>query len=226
MNPLTRNSGLALSFLLICFLSLKATDGMHLQRNSAIPNDTTDTPVAKQAKPWNFGAMGGILFSTIEGDLTEQHSYIVDFNAGIYGEVEIFQPLGLMVELYYAGLGTGFVSISDSKLHFNYLVLPVLLTYHLKPSVTLALGPYFGFLLKAVDEGDDFKETITDQVNALDVGVKIGLYYKISKVVDLGVGFNRGFINTQRGDRVSNFKQYNQCLMLTALFDITEFLRK
>lgn len=226
LNTVIRNSPLTLFFWLICFLSLRATDGTHWERNSAIPNDTTDTTAAKQAKPWNFGAMGGVLFSTIEGDLTEQHSYIVNFNAGIYGEVEIFQPLGLMVELYYAGLGTGFVSVSDSKLHFNYLVLPVLLTYHLIPSVTLALGPYFGFLLKAVDEGDDFKETITDQVNALDVGVKISLYYKISEVVDLGVGFNRGFINTQRGDRVSNFKQYNQSLMLTALFDITKLLQK
>ncbi len=185
---------------------------------------TEQTPRQTPARTWEFGVMGGFLFSTIEGDLTEQHSYVGDFCAGVYGTVQMFPPLGLMIELYYAGLGTGFVSIGDSKLHLNYLVLPVLLTYEFRPKFTTGLGPYFGFLLNARDQGDDFEENITDLISGLDVGVKIGVYFQVSEVLNLGVSFNRGFINTQSGERVSTFKQYNQSVMFTTSVNLTKIL--
>jgi hypothetical protein len=194
--------------------------------NEQLAADTSDVQTPPPPKPWDFGVTGGLLFSTIEGDLTETHSYVVGFSAGMYGITEIFYPLGLMVELYYAGLGTGFASIGDSKLHFNYLVLPVMFTYQFRPKFTLAVGPYFGFLLSAKDEGDDFKEDISELVNGLDVGVKIGIFYHLSEVVDFGVSFTRGFINTQSGDRVSEFKQYNQSVMFTTSINLTKILKQ
>lgn len=187
-------------------------------------SNAEQTPGLNQTGPWQYGVLGGFLFSTIEGDLTEQHSYIGDFSAGVYGTVQMFPPLGLMIELYYAGLGTGFASIGDSKLHLNYLVLPVLLTYEFRPKFTTGLGPYFGFLLNARDQGDDFEENITDLISRLDVGVKIGVYFQVSEVLNLGVSFNRGFINTQSGDRVSTFKQYNQSIMFTTSVNLTKIL--
>jgi len=187
-------------------------------------SNAEQTPGLNQTGPWQYGVLGGFLFSTIEGDLTEQHSYIGDFSAGVYGTVQMFPPLGLMIELYYAGLGTGFASIGDSKLHLNYLVLPVLLTYEFRPKFTTGLGPYFGFLLNARDQGDDFEENITDLISGLDVGVKIGVYFQVSEVLNLGVSFNRGFINTQSGDRVSTFKQYNQSIMFTTSVNLTKIL--
>lgn len=189
-----------------------------------LPANQEQTPELTHARPWEFGLMGGFLFSTIEGDLTDQHSYIGDFSAGAYGSVQIFPPLGLMIELYYAGLGTGFASIGDSKLHFNYLVLPVLFTYEFRPKFTTGLGPYFGILLNARDQGDDFEENITDLITGLDVGVKIGVFYQVSEVINLGVSFNRGFINTQSGERVSTFKQYNQSIMFTTSINLTRIL--
>lgn len=187
-------------------------------------SNAEQTPGLNQTGPWQYGVLGGFLFSTIEGDLTEQHSYVGDFCAGVYGTVQMFPPLGLMIELYYAGLGTGFASIGDSKLHLNYLVLPVLLTYEFRPKFTTGLGPYFGFLLNARDQGDDFEENITDLISRLDVGVKIGVYFQVSEVLNLGVSFNRGFINTQSGDRVSTFKQYNQSIMFTTSVNLTKIL--
>jgi len=187
-------------------------------------SNAEQTPGLNQTGPWQYGVLGGFLFSTIEGDLTEQHSYIGDFSAGVYGTVQMFPPLGLMIELYYAGLGTGFASIGDSKLHLNYLVLPVLLTYEFRPKFTTGLGPYFGFLLNARDQGDDFEENITDLISGLDVGVKIGVYFQVSEVLNLGVSFNRGFINTQSGERVSTFKQYNQSVMFNTSVNLTKIL--
>lgn len=187
---------------------------------------TEQTPRQTPERTWELGVMGGFLFSTIEGDLTEQHSYVGNFCAGVYGTVQMFPPLGVMIELYYAGLGTGFVSIGDSKLHLNYLVLPVLLTYEFRPKFTTGLGPYFGFLLNARDQGDDFEENITDLISRLDVGVKIGVYFQVSEVLNLGVSFNRGFINTQSGDRVSTFKQYNQSVMFTTSINLTKIFKR
>jgi hypothetical protein len=191
-----------------------------------VSNDSTDNDSEEWKRPWELGVMGGLLFSTVEGDLTETHTYIPDFHAGVFGNVELFYPLGLRVEMYYVGLGTGFVSLGDSKLHFNYLTVPAMFTYQFRPLFQLEVGPYIGVLLNAKDQGDDFKEDITDLVNWLDVGVKIGIRYELSQVVDIGVYFNRGFINTQRGDRVSQFKQYNQCIMFTTCVSITEMLNK
>jgi hypothetical protein len=165
--------------------------------------------------------MGGLLFSTVEGDNTEDHTYIPDFNLGLFTATEIFPPLGFRLELYYAGLGAGFAGVADSKLHFNYLVLPGLLTYEFRPGFTLALGPYFGFLLNARDRGDDYETNITDQISRLDIGAKIGVYYQISPVLNLSLSYQRGFMNTQSGERVSALKQYNQCVMFTTSINIT-----
>jgi len=187
--------------------------------------DEDSTGVNGEKPKWEFGVFGGLLFSKIGGDLTESHSYKPGFGAGFSGSVEIFHPLGLMVELYYAGLGTGFASIGDNKLNFNYLVLPIMFTHEFRPQLSFAVGPYFGYLAKAFEKGDDFEDDVTNLINRLDVGVKLGLYYQASRSVDLGISFKRGFINTQRGERVSSFKQYNLCLMFTTSVNLSRVLK-
>lgn len=194
--------------------------------DTSIPPDTSDLSDIREPGKWEYGIVGGLQFSTIEGDLTDDHSYIPGFHAGVYGTVEIFSPLGLMIELYFAGLGTGFASFSDSELHLNYLVLPVMFTYDFRPGFSMEIGPYFGFLLSARDKGDDFEEDISDLIAGLDVGVKLGIYYQLSKVVNLGVSFNRGFINTQSGGRNSSFKQFNQSILLTTAVNLSRILNK
>ena len=174
---------------------------------------------------WQWGFMGGLHFSTIEGDLSDQ-TYIPDFHAGVYGETDIFPPLGFRVELYYASLGTGFASVADSRLKLNYLVLPGMFTYEFRPGMSFLLGPYIGYLIKANDKGDDYKEDITESLARVDVGIKIGVYFQVSPVVNLGVAFHRGFINTQSGGRVSTLKQYNQAVMFTTSFKITELINR
>jgi hypothetical protein len=169
--------------------------------------------------------MGGLHFSTIEGDLSDQ-TYIPDFHAGVYTETDIFPPLGFRVELYYAGLGTGFASVADSRLKLNYLVLPGMFTYEFRPGITFLLGPYIGYLMKANDKGDDYKEDITESLARIDVGIKIGVYFQVSPVVNLGVAFHRGFINTQSGGRVSTLKQYNQAIIFTTSFNMTELIKR
>lgn len=188
-------------------------------------NDSTDLPV-KSKNPWEIGLLGGALFSTIEGDNTEDHSYLVNFAGGLYGNTAIFEPLGIIIELYYASMGTGFASVADSKRHLNYLVLPAMFSYEFNPGMSLGLGPYFGFLISARDEGDDFKEDITDLISPLDVGVKIGVYFQVSPIVELAVSFNRGFINTQRGGVKSGFKHYNQSVMFTTSVNLSKLLVK
>jgi len=194
--------------------------------NTIMPADTSDLAVSSESGKWEFGIAGGFQFSTIEGDITDDYSYIPGFHAGVYGAMEIFFPLGLMVELYYAGLGTGFASFSDSELHLNYLVLPVMFTYDFRPGFKMGIGPYFGLLLSARDKGDDFEESITDLIAGLDVGVKLGLYYQLSNVINLGVSFNRGFINTQSGGRNSSFKQYNQSILFTTGVNLSRLLNR
>lgn len=189
-----------------------------------LPADSTELPL-ESAKYWEFGVIGGFLFSTIEGDLTEDHSYLANFSAGLYGTTSLFPPLGLVVELYYARMGTGFASIADSKRHLNYLVLPVMFSYEFNPGMSLGIGPYFGYLLSAQDQGDDFTEDITDLIARLDVGVKIGVYFQVSRAMELAVSFNRGFINTQRGGRTGTFKHYNQSIMFTTSLNLTELLK-
>lgn len=206
--------------------TLLAAEGREVYQNTATQvADSTITPI-NSTTDWKLGVMGGFLFSTIEGDQTEDHSYLANFSGGFYGSTMIFPPLGLTLELYYARMGTGFVSIADTKRHMNYLVLPILLDYEFRPGISLGVGPYFGFLLNAKDVGDDFTDDITDLLARLDVGVKIGVYFKISTKVGLGVTFNRGFINTQRGGRVGTFKHYNQAIMFTGSYRLAEIIKQ
>lgn len=217
--------------LLIFALLWNCCPGYAFQTGDTAPGDlrysgdTTDIPSTDQPN-WEWGFTGGFLFSTVEGDGTDDHTYIPNFNFGVFTATEIFFPLGFRVELYYAGLGVGYASVADSKLRFNYLVLPGLFTYEFRPDFSLVLGPYFGYLLSAQDRGDDYKSDITDQIARLDIGVKIGVYYQVSPVLDLAVSFQRGFINTQSGERVSALKHYNQCVMFTTSMNISRMLNR
>ena len=120
----------------------------------------------------------------------------------------------------------GLCGLGDSKLHFNYLVLPALLTYEFRPGMTFGLGPYFGYLINARDAGDDYEEDITELLSRLDIGVKTGVYFQVSPVLNLSVSFQRGFINTQSGERVSTLKQYNQSVMFTTSINLTRMLNR
>ena len=62
-------------------------------------------------------------------------------------------------------------------------------------------------------------------MNTLDVGLKIGFHYRLSEVVGMGLYFTRGFINTQSGERVSQFKQYNQSVMFSTSINLTRILK-
>ena len=53
-------------------------------------NDTVGIEASKRV--WQFGLMGGLIFSTVEGDNTESHSYIAGLGAGGYATMEIFLP--------------------------------------------------------------------------------------------------------------------------------------
>lgn len=178
-----------------------------------------------QKTVWEWGFIGGLHFSTIEGDLLDQ-TYIPYFHAGAFAQTDIFPPLGFRVELYYAGLGTGFAGVADSRLQLNYLVLPAMFSYEFRRGITFIVGPYLAYLIQASDKGDDYQEEITESLARLDVGIKLGVNFQVSTVVNFGVTFHRGFINTQSGGRVSTLKQYNQAVMFSTSISITELIKR
>lgn len=143
-------------------------------------------PFCMQAQ-FNFGLKGGLNQSKLSGEFDGTDSlkpiylygYRTGFHAGIFGEWDITEKIGVRTELIYNliggqnstsnGLGKGHQSIFDLK----YLNIPLLFEYRPIPKLGINVGPTIGFLL---NEGDfDLHELD----NTFDIALNGGISFKI-----------------------------------------------
>ena len=123
----------------------------------------------------------------------------------------------LMPELYYTGKGTDFKDF-DNKLKLGYIMLPIVLLYHINTQFMVGLGPYFGFLLSAKDKNDDGSEDVKDNVSGFDFGMKISALYRATSFLTVSLAFSKGFSNIQSS---GSSDQFNQAFMLAVYYNLT-----
>lgn len=129
----------------------------------------------------------------------------------------------IMPELFYIGLGSKWASgSSDGSTRLGYIMLPIMLMYAITSNFMVGLGPYFAFLLSAKDKGDNFEQDIDDFVKGFDFGVKLGVYYKVSQYLTLGLSYFHGLsnINDFDDDDFGSYDDFNRAFAITACLSL------
>ncbi|MGK2863777.1 MAG: porin family protein [Chitinophagaceae bacterium] len=156
----------------------------------------------------SFGVKSGINIATTK-DLIAYPKNRVGWYAGAFSKIPIHKKLFLQPEFLYSTKGhKSYNQIGDSKLitRFNYLNVPILLGYKIDHKTSLFFGPELGYLTSAHLLVSDI-ENLNVSKNyppKFDVGLAVGLNYKIIKNIGAEVRYNYGFNTLYSIDAVGN----------------------
>ncbi len=168
-----------------------------------------------------FGLEGGANFSSISN--MGSNKRIGTFNLGFYFDIKIKDQWSLDTGLLLKS-SMGLKDLSEDDLDFlqvdtfnvdgeykqrlEYFLLPALIKYKFKNNFYLEAGPQFGLMRKAwvefnsnVDNMESkIKQTNTDMIKRMDVGVVGGAGYRLLKGIGwtIGVKYYYGFIDVYK----------------------------
>lgn len=179
-------------------------------------------PLGTKAQEAEFGVKGGLNLSLLTLDDANDNNLLPGFHAGLALELPITTSFSLQPEVMYSLQGvkttydTDFLGIdvangeTDFKLH--YINVPLFFKYNLAEDFNIHVGPYIGFLTKAVVETDteildfvdvdDAEQIDRDRFNKVDAGATFGLGFELAPIV-LGFDYNIGFIQVAEEDDIA-----------------------
>lgn len=167
-----------------------------------------------------FGVKGGLNLSHMNKASFKIHPGI---HAGVFAEYTLNNFLGIQGELLYSMMGAkeNYSAIyleesydAEETYKNNYIVLPVLAKLYVTKSLSLDLGPQFGYMVSAkvkrnIDGTSEFMESGTfdyyDGVdNKFDTSFAIGLSYKLGNRFDISGRCNLGLTKLDNGYNSKN----------------------
>ncbi|MDX1315015.1 MAG: porin family protein [Eudoraea sp.] len=158
-----------------------------------------------------FGVRGGVNFTNISGDDTEEFSSRTGIQLGFLAEFGLTDMLALRPELNFSMQGAelsepGF----EGKIKLNYLNIPVMLKVDVADGFFFEAGPQLGFLMSAKEEfdeeGESGEEDIKNEVKDIDFGGNLGLGYELDSGLFFNARYNIGFsdINEEEPEKNQN----------------------
>ncbi len=155
----------------------------------------------------SFGIKSGINIATVK-DINSDPVNRIGWHAGALANIPIHKKISVQPELLFSSKGYRYIGdlneTNKSSIRLNYLTAPILLSYKIDYKTSLFLGPEIGYLLSAYllfPNKEKFNVSNNYPVK-LDLGLDIGLSYKIIKKVGLEILYNYGFKNMYITDAV------------------------
>tara|TARA_R110002020_G_scaffold42212_8_gene123969 strand:- start:1467 stop:2066 length:600 start_codon:yes stop_codon:yes gene_type:complete len=152
---------------------------------------------AMQAQEFiQFGAKGGVNFSTITGDDFDSPDSRTSFNVGLLAEIPVSDRFSVQPEVLYSGQGfdaarfdqdNAFDNDENIEYQLDYIQVPVLAKIYLVEGLSAQVGPSFNFKVnEEIDSqpNDDAGDIDLDSAKDFEFGGAAGLEYK----------FNNGFL--------------------------------
>lgn len=155
------------------------------------------------AQERSFGIKGGAAAYQITsefGDASSTSDRKIGFEAGIFGDFPISRIFSIQPEAVFVQKG-GEESddvFGTSSLTLNYVDVPLLLKINapldgaVKPYIFG--GPYAGYLIEATADGDGGSEDISEFLEDINYGLKVGLGVKFGSVV-IDARYDMGMAN-------------------------------
>ncbi len=142
----------------------------------------------------DFSFKGGMNVSTLGGKESGSSAKL-GYHIGFSGEKRYYQELGVKAELMVSLQGARSSQVSELKLNYTYLVLPVIAAIYINEGTSLDLGLQGGYLLRAIQKDGGVKINIRDNVNNWDLSGIFGLSYGKS-YGRIGIRYVLGISNT------------------------------
>ncbi|MEJ2113202.1 MAG: porin family protein [Flavobacteriaceae bacterium] len=143
-----------------------------------------------------YGLKGGLNFSMITGDDTDDFDGKFGFHVGGLVEFPISEQFSIQPEIMYSAQGDKMsVDGMDVKLKMDYLTVPVMAKYYVSEGFSLEAGPQLGFLLSAKVEGGGVSVDIKDIIKSIDFGLGFGLGYKLDNGLNFAGRYYVGLSN-------------------------------
>jgi hypothetical protein len=171
-----------------------------------------------QAQDLKFGIKGGVNIATVRRNPDNMSN--TGFVAGVVAEYKISDVFSIQPELLYSEQGgkfrtpgnvadTSFTTANTEK--YNYLTLPILIKYYVKPGLSIEFGPQVGYLLSSkikshlAGTNDSDTKTDTNDIRPVDFGVAGGVAYDFNFGLFFQARYYTGIININEvGENAKN----------------------
>ncbi|SRX55810.1 porin family protein [Aequorivita sp. CIP111184] len=201
---------------------------------------------ANAQSEFRIGFKGGVNFSSVGGDFTDNYDGRTSFHIGGLVEIPISEKFAIQPELLYSSQGAkseydnsfgDSLVIGKEKLKLDYINIPIMAKYYIINGLSVEAGPQFGFLISAKNEyevsgfrGDESgDDDVKDFYNSLDIAIGIGASYRLNNGVFFSLRFNKGITKVnedldysviEEGDPIPGFdysyKQHNNVFQISA----------
>lgn len=144
----------------------------------------------------SLGPKAGINLANVKGIGSENNQARVGFYAGVWTRIPLEANLGIQPELLYSVKGYKSPAsqyATEATVSFNYINLPLLLTYTASKNLTVLLGPELGFLTSANSKYDSRQSDLYQIFRHFDLGADVGTAYTIKEGFGIDIRYNYGF---------------------------------
>lgn len=158
---------------------------------------------AQETVDSKFGIKGGVNYSGLYTEESEDTRMLAGFNIGLYGKIPVTNNFAVQPELYYTTKGAEVTYNNDfvdgtARFRLNYLELPLLFVINLTENFNVHFGPYAAYMIsgKATNESNvslfDFEDNIdVEDYNRFDAGLAAGAAIDMGGL-SLGARYNYG----------------------------------
>ncbi len=165
------------------------------------------------AQDLDFGVKAGLNIADLTGDFENGGKARTSLHLGGVAELSLSEQFSVQAELLYSAQGAIDEDDTDEKWRVDYLSLPVLAKYYVTEGLSLEAGPQLGFLLKAEVEDNGETTDFKDITKGTDLGLALGLGYKLSSGLHFGA---RYFFGSDINDQdTSDIKVTNSVIQLS-----------
>lgn len=158
----------------------------------------------------SFGMKSGINIATTKNLIAFPKNRVGWYGGG-FAIIPIRNKFFLQPELLYSSKGFGVnqtnpLNAPNATYRLNYLNLPILLGHKIDRKTSVFFGPELGYLISVhqVYRHDDNVDVSKDFPPKFDVGMNVGLNYKLMKNIGIELRYNYGFNTLYDVDAVGN----------------------
>ncbi len=141
-----------------------------------------------------WGAGLGLNMSNISGEDIEDTDMRVGIRLGVTADITLSDVMTLNTGALYSV--KGFEDEDVGSISFNYLEIPLHLSYAASDVVSLKAGPYLGILMGSswtIDGSDAGDYETSDLIGgAMDFGLTFGASFNVSDAISIDAGYQLG----------------------------------
>ncbi len=155
-----------------------------------------------QFEPGTFSLQpkAGFVLSSITGEGTK---YKPGFTAGLEGQYQINNWLGLSAGVHYAMAGYKLKDIDDAKVNASYINIPVMAKFYVTKGLALNAGVQLGFLTSAKEKYSNDDIDIKELCNKTDFSIPLSIAYEFTNGLSFEARYNAGLTNFFKKDVIN-----------------------